>query len=159
SSLTTTDYLDIMIWVAVLITLVWSVLQAWKVIGPYWDATPNTLRIGLGFIGLSLVFWQFYKRSTRDEAQAITAIVVLCLFNIFFWMGFEQAGGTMTFFAETQTDRELGGLVVAGIGLFATVAGYSLWRTTQELGGKALWLGLTLLFVSGGLALATFGAF
>ena len=28
---------------------------------------------------------------------------------IFFWMGFEQSGGTMTLFADQQTDRHLFG--------------------------------------------------
>ena len=31
----------------------------------------------------------------------------MAFFVIFFWMGFEQAGGTMTLFADTQTDRHL----------------------------------------------------
>ena len=32
-------------------------------------------------------------------------VIILCVFNIFFWMGFEQAGGTMNLFADKQTDR------------------------------------------------------
>ncbi len=39
-------------------------------------------------------------------------IIILCAFNIFFWMGFEQAGGTMTLFADNKTDRNLGWLAM-----------------------------------------------
>ena len=35
---------------------------------------------------------------------------MLAFFNIFFWMAFEQAGSSMTFFAEERTRRELFGL-------------------------------------------------
>lgn len=36
-----------------------------------------------------------------------TAIVIMGVFVIFFWMGFEQAGGTMNLFADKLTDRSL----------------------------------------------------
>jgi proton-dependent oligopeptide transporter, POT family len=41
----------------------------------------------------------------REEKHGITAIAVLAFFNIFFWMAFEQAGSSMTFFAEERTRR------------------------------------------------------
>ncbi len=42
---------------------------------------------------------------TRDEWQRIVAILVMGLFVVFFWMGFEQAGGTMNLFADQRTER------------------------------------------------------
>ena len=39
------------------------------------------------------------------EKQGIAAIAVLAFFNIFFWMAFEQAGSSMSFFAEERTRR------------------------------------------------------
>lgn len=45
---------------------------------------------------------------TISEWQRIFVIVILAFFVTFFWMGFEQAGGTMTLFADKQTDRMLG---------------------------------------------------
>jgi POT family proton-dependent oligopeptide transporter len=42
---------------------------------------------------------------TTLEKQGIAAIAVLAFFNIFFWMAFEQAGSSMTFFAEERTRR------------------------------------------------------
>jgi len=42
---------------------------------------------------------------TALEKKGIAAIAVLAFFNIFFWMAFEQAGSSMTFFAEERTHR------------------------------------------------------
>ncbi len=42
---------------------------------------------------------------TALEKKGIAAIAVLAFFNIFFWMAFEQAGSSMTFFAEERTRR------------------------------------------------------
>ena len=44
--------------------------------------------------------------------QRIVAIFVMAFGVIFFWMGFEQAGGSMTLFAEQQTDRHLLGFEI-----------------------------------------------
>ncbi|HEX9181381.1 MAG TPA: peptide MFS transporter, partial [Burkholderiales bacterium] len=41
----------------------------------------------------------------RDERERIGAIFILALFVVFFWMAFEQAGSSMTVFAERNTDR------------------------------------------------------
>jgi len=49
---------------------------------------------------------------TREEWRGIAAIAVLAFFNIFFWMAFEQAGSSMTFFAEERTRRVLAGLTI-----------------------------------------------
>jgi POT family proton-dependent oligopeptide transporter len=47
---------------------------------------------------------------TALEKQGIAAIALLAFFNIFFWMAFEQAGSSMTFFAEEHTRRLFLGL-------------------------------------------------
>jgi POT family proton-dependent oligopeptide transporter len=44
------------------------------------------------------------------EKRGIAAIAILAFFNIFFWMAFEQAGSSMTFFAEEHTRRMFLGL-------------------------------------------------
>jgi len=43
------------------------------------------------------------------EKQRVWVIFILCFFVIFFWSAFEQAGASLTFFAEEQTDRNLMG--------------------------------------------------
>jgi POT family proton-dependent oligopeptide transporter len=45
---------------------------------------------------------------SRADRDAILAICIVAFFVVFFWMGFEQAGGTMNLFADNQTDRRLG---------------------------------------------------
>lgn len=52
------------------------------------------------------------KRIAIADTKAVAAILIVCLFVIFFWLGFEQAGGTMTLFAEEETDRMLFGFEV-----------------------------------------------
>ncbi|MFM9051102.1 MAG: peptide MFS transporter, partial [Bacteroidota bacterium] len=45
---------------------------------------------------------------TKDEKSRIWVIFILAFFVIFFWSAFEQAGASLTIFADTQTNRTLG---------------------------------------------------
>jgi POT family proton-dependent oligopeptide transporter len=49
------------------------------------------------------------KSLTHIEKQRVWVIFILCFFVIFFWSAFEQAGASLTFFADEQTDRNLFG--------------------------------------------------
>jgi proton-dependent oligopeptide transporter, POT family len=50
----------------------------------------------------------------KIEKKRIWVIYIACFFVIFFWSAFEQAGASLTYFAEEQTDRRLfGGTVPA----------------------------------------------
>lgn len=49
------------------------------------------------------------KSLTAIEKQRIWVVYILAFFVIFFWAAFEQAGASLTFFAEEQTDRVLFG--------------------------------------------------
>ena len=46
---------------------------------------------------------------TKQEKSRLTVIIIIMLFVIFFWMCFEQAGASLTFFANEQTDRTVFG--------------------------------------------------
>ncbi len=46
---------------------------------------------------------------TKIEKERLWVIVIIMLFVIFFWMCFEQAGASLTFFANEQTDRHVFG--------------------------------------------------
>jgi proton-dependent oligopeptide transporter, POT family len=46
---------------------------------------------------------------TKTEKDRLWVIVIIMLFVIFFWMCFEQAGASLTFFANEQTDRHVFG--------------------------------------------------
>jgi POT family proton-dependent oligopeptide transporter len=49
------------------------------------------------------------KSLTSDEKQRISVIFILAFFVVFFWGCFEQAGASLTLFADEQTDRMIGG--------------------------------------------------
>ncbi len=48
------------------------------------------------------------KTLNKIEKQRVSVIFILSFFVIFFWSAFEQAGASLTFFAEEQTQRDLG---------------------------------------------------
>lgn len=48
------------------------------------------------------------KKLTGPETKQIMVIFILAFFVIFFWSAFEQAGASLTFFTDKQTDRTLG---------------------------------------------------
>ena len=48
----------------------------------------------------------------RDDIKKILYISILSLFVIFFWIGFEQAGGSLTLYASNSIDRNLFGFII-----------------------------------------------
>jgi POT family proton-dependent oligopeptide transporter len=56
-----------------------------------------------------ILIWS-YAKGTRQEAQMMTAAMVLIVFNVFFWTLFEQAGSSLTLFADRNTNRDVFGL-------------------------------------------------
>lgn len=49
---------------------------------------------------------------TKVEKQRIWVIYIVAFFVIFFWSAFEQAGASLTYFAEEQTDRSFLGTTI-----------------------------------------------
>lgn len=49
---------------------------------------------------------------TKIEKQRIWVIYIVAFFVIFFWSAFEQAGASLTYFAEEQTDRQVGSTII-----------------------------------------------
>jgi len=109
-------------------------------VGPLVGALPIAAKVALAVAAIAAAVWLPHviggkavggERLTGAEWKRIVAICVLTLFSVFFWMGFEQAGGSMNLFADKQTSRTLGGFVVPaswfqsinpfGIMLFAPV--------------------------------------
>ena len=52
------------------------------------------------------------KSLTKIERDRIIVIFVSAFFVVFFWSAFEQAGASLTFFADKQTNRELMGTTI-----------------------------------------------
>jgi len=48
------------------------------------------------------------KSLSPTEKKRIAVIFIVSFFVVFFWSAFEQAGASLTFFADEQTDRSLG---------------------------------------------------
>lgn len=49
------------------------------------------------------------KSLSKLEKDRLWVIIIIMLFVIFFWMCFEQAGASLTFFADEQTNRDVFG--------------------------------------------------
>jgi proton-dependent oligopeptide transporter, POT family len=68
------------------------------------------LLFGTFLIGVpGILFWS-YAKGTRAEFQMMVAAMVLIVFNVVFWTLFEQAGSSLTLFADRNTDRSVFGL-------------------------------------------------
>ncbi|HVF98180.1 MAG TPA: hypothetical protein VM871_12700, partial [Flavisolibacter sp.] len=59
--------------------------------------------ISLGFLIMS------DKTITKIERDRIWVLYIVCFFVMFFWGAFEQAGSSLTFIANNQTDRNIFG--------------------------------------------------
>ncbi|WP_333597467.1 peptide MFS transporter [Chryseobacterium flavum] len=59
--------------------------------------------------GISLAFLIMSSAENKIERQRIWVIYIVSFFIIFFWAAFEQAGSSLTFIADNQTDRNIFG--------------------------------------------------
>ncbi|WP_390451521.1 peptide MFS transporter [Chryseobacterium sp. Alg-005] len=57
--------------------------------------------------GISLAFLIMSSAENAVERQRIWVIYIVSFFIIFFWAAFEQAGSSLTFIADNQTDRNI----------------------------------------------------
>lgn len=105
------------------VLLVISIVSFWNLIQSWWQAIPAIGKLPF-FLLLALLFFDIRPlierlrtgkspaKTTglnREEKRRVIAIFIIAFFVIFFWMGFEQAGGTMNLFADKHTDRNLFG--------------------------------------------------
>ena len=81
-----------------------------------WGHTSDGVFAGADWIG-SLIYATVIvmpiiiitdKSLTRTEQARIGVIYIIAFFVIFFWSAYEQAGASLTFFADEQTDRRIG---------------------------------------------------
>ncbi|MCA1746019.1 MAG: peptide MFS transporter [Bacteroidales bacterium] len=94
----------------VLIIGVIGFLQGWASLS---DGAQSTIPKVVGIVGgLYLVISIFRGTEGRDQWARVGVIMVLAFFNIFFWVGFEQAGTTFNLFAVDNTDRMMFGFEI-----------------------------------------------
>ncbi len=101
------DWFRILAVSAASVPLVLAVIALW---GPL-TALPPAAQFALGAAVLA-VLWLRRRVGAppplaREDWHAIGALCVVVVFVVFFWMGFEQAGGTMNLFADSLTDRRV----------------------------------------------------
>ncbi len=75
------------------------------------------------------------KSLNKAEKQRVSVIFIVAFFVIFFWSAFEQAGASLTFFADEQTNRHLGlaipTWIIYPLGLAALIAIVKLYKATK----------------------------
>jgi len=91
------------------IPFVYAALAFVGVAGTAWNAVPWQLKVLIPVAALAWVMRSAHRSGGRHDLELVASIMVLGLFNVFFWMGFEQAGGTMNLFADKLTDRHVFG--------------------------------------------------
>lgn len=99
------------------------------------------------------------KSLSKIETQRITVIFILAFFVIFFWGAFEQAGASLTLFADRQTERTIFGwempasyfqsvnplAVIALAPVFSIIWGFLYARKLEPSSPKKMAIGLGLV--------------
>ncbi len=110
TSLIIKDWRDIILYTVVNVVLVFVVMYLWNISS---DTVQTVVMWLLGIVGGgSLAFSIFKGTNGSTEWTRVVVILVLAFFNIVFWAGFEQAGGTFNLFAEENTNRMVGGFEI-----------------------------------------------
>jgi POT family proton-dependent oligopeptide transporter len=103
NTLVAKDYIDIVIYIVLSAILVFGIIQFWSNIS---DIIKKIIKYSFGICGFSILIYTLIKNTKgNDEWSRVAVIFILLFFNIFFWAGFEQAGGTFNLFASENTDR------------------------------------------------------
>ncbi len=105
--LTAKDWKEIIIYTIGLILATLVIMLVWRSLPE--NVTDGITKIGFGVGIIALAYIIFKGTNGKDEWSRMIVILVLAFFNIAFWAGFEQAGGTMNLFAKDNTDRQLSG--------------------------------------------------
>ncbi|MEO5492433.1 MAG: peptide MFS transporter [Sphingomonas sp.] len=74
------------------------------------------LLFGTFLIGIPAILIWSWKVGSKVELQMMLAAMVLIVFNVVFWTLFEQAGSSLTLFADRNTDLSIFGLFTISAG-------------------------------------------
>ena len=123
----------------------------------------------LAIAGVAYIIYSGTKGS--EQWSRVGAILIFMVANIFFWSGFEQAGGTFNLFAAEEIDRNIFGYEIAAslfqsvnalaIFIFAPLFG-SLWVTLAMRNmnpSTPVKFGLGLVLLSVGFVVMSFASF
>jgi POT family proton-dependent oligopeptide transporter len=100
------DWLSIMIYAITLVVSVFVLINGWSLLP---DGVGVIIIYIVGIVGVLYLANSIFKGTTgKTEWNRVSVILLLALFNIFFWSGFEQAGTTLSIFARDNTQRVFG---------------------------------------------------
>ena len=70
--------------------------------------SAHAMNVMLAATGAYFVYLLFFAGLTAAERRRIVVLLVLVMASTLFWAGYEQAGSSLTLFAERNTDRMIG---------------------------------------------------
>ncbi len=162
------DRLDILLYVIANVAFVWGLLKFW---GSITENAQNIITWAIIIIGVSLIVFLVVKHTKGTAAWSkLSVVFILAVFNIFFWSGYEQAGGTFNLFAENSTNRMIGSYEVAASNFQSVPAFYivafgslfaALWLWLNARGKEPrtpVKFGLGLILMSLGFVIMNFAA-
>jgi POT family proton-dependent oligopeptide transporter len=97
------DWRDIFMYAVGLIISTFIIVYVWRMLPDNVASIITYIGFTAGVLGLGYVIYQGTNGSA--EWSRMIVILILAFFNIAFWAGFEQAGGTMNLFAKENTNR------------------------------------------------------
>ncbi|MBI1185643.1 MFS transporter [bacterium] len=100
------DWRDIFALAIGLIVATFAIVKIWAALPD--NVTGLITTIGFIVLIVALGYVIFTGTKGADEWSRMAVILVLAFFNISFWAGFEQAGGTFNLFAHENTNRMIG---------------------------------------------------
>lgn len=145
---------------------VFGALQDWF----HKQGNNGNLLIGLLLLGSIIAATIFSLSQQREDRGPMASIFIFLIFNIFFWLAFEQAGSSMNVFADEKTDRNVGGWEVPatwlqsvnpGIIIFMgpLFAGLWTWLGKRRMNpSQPAKIGIGLILLGIGFGILTWGA-
>ncbi len=101
--LTVGDWSKIAIYIVALVGGTIGFMTAW---GSFSTTAQNTIMQVVGIVGGGYLLISIIRGTeSADQWKRVGVILILAFFNIFFWVGFEQAGTTFNIFALENTNR------------------------------------------------------
>jgi POT family proton-dependent oligopeptide transporter len=131
--LTLIDYLQVIVLAAVCFGFVYGSIASWSYLRPIWrpsflgENATWAYHALVGLLAFIVVFWATSRTSSESnssgdpsdsrpftsiEWQRIAVIGIATFYAMIFWAGFEQAGNTLSLFAERNTDRNIFGFEI-----------------------------------------------
>jgi proton-dependent oligopeptide transporter, POT family len=85
-----------------------AVIPAWLLIGQH-DLVSTTLTYGAPLIFLGMFIWVGTSLTGHERSRMFVALILI-VFSVMFWTLFEQAGSSLTLYADQNTDLSVFGL-------------------------------------------------